>query len=335
MTQQRELAGATAAVTPTIGASAVTMPKILGKDGTVLKITKIKSYTSQLTKSFSPCVSPAQKKKRRKSRWSAGVFAKKKSSSSPHTSRDDAHLGSDEEEEDGDDEEEEEVGKGGGGAECDGRTEGEEDQMTVDVESGTTPAQEGSLGPTAKEQDSQEGREERSQAAEDKVILCETGNPENDEQTQNEQKKVDKAVKDQPRKSEENQVLTKAGNKNSETISVNTNKDSHTRTEGFTQGQFNTEKSGETKSEMLTETETDKWQTVTQADNRNNKVETVEEAEQNSHAEPMEVEATDTSATDASAAARGEDDTGTGLILAKPGSLSGEKISRETRILNP
>ncbi|XP_038567961.1 ATPase family AAA domain-containing protein 2-like isoform X2 [Micropterus salmoides] len=282
MTQQRELAGATAAVTPTIGASAVTMPKIL-----------------------------AQKKKRRKSRWSAGVFAKKKSSSSPHTSRDDAHLGSDEEEEDGDDEEEEEVGKGGGGAECDGRTEGEEDQMTVDVESGTTPAQEGSLGPTAKEQDSQEGREERSQAAEDKVILCETGNPENDEQTQNEQKKVDKAVKDQPRKSEENQVLTKAGNKNSETISVNTNKDSHTRTEGFTQGQFNTEKSGETKSEMLTETETDKWQTVTQADNRNNKVETVEEAEQNSHAEPMEVEATDTSATDASAAARGEDDTGT------------------------
>ncbi|XP_044062597.1 ATPase family AAA domain-containing protein 2-like isoform X2 [Siniperca chuatsi] len=236
-----------------------------------------------------------QKKKRRKSRWSAGVYAKKKSSSSPYMSRDDTHLGTDEEEEDGDDEEEE-VEKGGG-AECDERTVRVEDQMV--------PAQEGSFGPTVKEQDSQERREERSQAAKDKVILCEIRKPENKE-------KMDKAVTDQPGQSEEsNKVLTKAGNENSETISVNTNKDSHTKTEGDTQGQSNTEESGETNSEMLRETETDKCQTVMQADDQNNKVVTVGEAEQNSHAEPMEVEATETSTTDASAVVRGEEDTGT------------------------
>uniref|UniRef100_A0A8C3ACY7 ATPase family AAA domain-containing protein 2 n=1 Tax=Cyclopterus lumpus TaxID=8103 RepID=A0A8C3ACY7_CYCLU len=66
-----------------------------------------------------------QMKKRRKSRWSAGLYSKKKASCSPHMSRD---------EEDGDDEEDE-VEKGGG-AEYDEGTGGEEDPMMVDVESG-------------------------------------------------------------------------------------------------------------------------------------------------------------------------------------------------------
>ncbi len=216
-------------------------------------------------------------------------------------------MGTDEEEEDGDDEEEVEKG----GTECDEGTGGEEEQMVVDVESGPAPAQEGSSGPTAKEQDSQERGEERSEAAEDKVIPCETVQLETDNQTHNIEK-ADKAVTDQPGQSEDNEVLTKAGSENSEIISVNTNKDSHTETEGDAQGQSNAEESGETNSQKLTETETDKCQTVMQAHNMNDKVATAEEAEQNSPAEPMEVEATETST--AEDAVRGEEDTGAGLI---------------------
>lgn len=184
----------------------------------------------------------------------------------------------------------------------------------VDVESVAAPTQEGSFGPTAMEQVCQEGEEERSEAAEDKVLLCEIRNPENDE-TQNDNEKVDKAVTDQPEQSEENGVLTKAENENSETTSVNTTKDGHAESEGNTQGQSSTEERGETNSQKLTETETEKCQTVIQADERNNEVVTVEEAEQNNPAELMEVEATDTSTTDASAAVRGEEDAGPGLIL--------------------
>ncbi|KAM6936195.1 ATPase family AAA domain-containing protein 2 isoform 2-T2 [Lycodopsis pacificus] len=255
ITPQREPTGPTATGTPNTSASAVTKPK-----------------------------NTAQKKKRRKSRWSTGLYPKKKSSCSPHMSRDEAHVGSDEE--DGDDEDEE-VEKGGG-TECDEGTGGEEDQMVVDVESGPAPAQEGSFGPTVTERD--------SRAADDTLIQCDTGKAENDDQSQNEKERVDEVVTDQPGQLEENKMLTKAGNDNSETISVNTNKDSHTKTEGDTHGQSNTE---------------EKCPTVTQADDRNNKVVTVEGAEQNSPAEPMEVEATDTSTTDVSAAIREEDDTGT------------------------
>lgn len=175
--------------------------------------------------------------------------------------------------------------------------------MVVDVESGPAPTEKGSF---AKEQDRGEGREKQSQAG-DKVILCETGKKENDDQTQNGKEKVDNAVTDQPGQ------LTQAGNENSETISVNTNQDSRIEVEGDTQGQSNTEESGKANSQKLTETRTDKCQTV--ADDRNKKLVTVEEAEENSPAEPMEVEATETSATDVSAAFRGEEDTCTGLIL--------------------
>ncbi|KAG8010266.1 ATPase family AAA domain-containing protein 2, partial [Nibea albiflora] len=224
-----------------------------------------------------------QKKKRRRSRWSAGNYAKRKSSSSPHTSRDDGHLGSDEDEEDGDDEEENEKG---GGTECDEGTGGEEEQMVIEVKSESAPAQEGSSGPTEKEK----GRpEEMTQAAEDMIILCEAGNTENGDK-----EKVDKNQQGQPE--ENNKALTKAGNENSETISVNTNQDSHSETEADAKGQSNTEESGES--------ESDKCQTAIEPGDKD-KV-----AEQNSPAEPMEVEATQTSSTDVSEGVRGEEDTG-------------------------
>ncbi|KAJ4930997.1 hypothetical protein JOQ06_025298 [Pogonophryne albipinna] len=220
-TPQSEPAQSTAAAYPNTSASFVTTPK----------------HT-------------AQKKRRRKSRWSSGFIAKKRSSCSPHTSRDD----------------------------------------------------EGSLGPTENEEDSQQGREEKSPAAEDKVILCGSGKPEDDDQIEKES--VDK---DQSGQSEEIKVL-KGGNQTSESIPVNTNKDSHTVTEGDTQGPSNTEEGAETKGQELTETRTEKCRAVTQTDD-SNKVVTVEEAEQNSPAEPMEVEAANTSTTDVSAAHRGEEDT--------------------------
>lgn len=236
-------------------------------------------------KSLSCFAPPAQKKKRRKSRWSAGFYAKKKSSSSPHTSRDDAHLGSDEEEEDGDDEDEFEKRLG---TECDDGTERKEEQMVIDVEPGPSPTQEGSIG-----QDSQEGREDISQAAEHAVVLCEIGKAENDYQAQNNNKKVDMSITDQEQ-SDENKVLTKAVSENSETISVNTNQYSHTEMERDTLGQSNSGKIGKTNIWRLRETE-------------NNKVVTVDEAEQNSFTGPMEVEAKETVTTDASEAVRGED----------------------------
>ncbi|XP_030250051.1 ATPase family AAA domain-containing protein 2 isoform X5 [Sparus aurata] len=275
MTPQSEPTGPTAAVTPNTSASAVTVFK-----------------------------NSAQRKKRRKSRWSAGLYARKRSSCSPHTSRDDGHLGSDEDEEDGDDEEEVEKA---GGTECDEGTGGEEEQMVIDEESGPVPAKESSLQPIEKEQDSQEGEEEMSPAAEDKAVLCETDKRENVDK-----EKLDKAVKDQPELSEENnKELTKAGNEISETISVNTNQDSHTETKGDAQGQSNTEESGETNCQKLTETETDKCQTVTEAGDGNNRVLNVEESAQNSPAEPMELEATETSTTDTPEAVKGEEDTST------------------------
>uniref|UniRef100_A0A3B4XMJ3 ATPase family AAA domain containing 2 n=1 Tax=Seriola lalandi dorsalis TaxID=1841481 RepID=A0A3B4XMJ3_SERLL len=162
-------------------------------------------------KSLSPFVPPAHRKKRRKSRWSAGLLAKKKSSSSPHVSRE---LDSDEDEEDGDDEEEAEKETG---AERDEGTGGEEDQMEVDVESGPAEAQEGGSGPTEREQE-EKGIEEGSQAAEDKVILCESEKTENDDLTQNEKEKVDKSVTDEPGQSEGNIAMTEGGNENKRSV---------------------------------------------------------------------------------------------------------------------
>lgn len=267
-TPQREPDGNTVAVTPTASSSVVTTPK----------------HT-------------AQKKKRRKNRWSNGYLAKKKSSS-PHVSRDDAQLGSDEDEEDGDDEDETEKG----GVERDEGDGAEADQMVVDAESGPGAAQEGSLVDAAREQDSQEEeekKEERKPAAENEVVLCEKGEPENENQTQNEKEKVDETATQQ---SEEN---NNSESKNLEVISVNTNKDNHTKTERRTQHPSTVE------SLFLNLSETRIEESLSVGQEENNTVVAVEEEELNSPAEPMEVEATETSTTDASAAARGEDDTGT------------------------
>nr|XP_046256103.1 ATPase family AAA domain-containing protein 2-like isoform X2 [Scatophagus argus] len=237
--------------------------------------------------------STAQKKKRRKSRWSAGFYSKKKSSSSPHTSRDDAHMGSDEEEEDGDDEEEVEKG---GVTECDEGAGGKEEQMVVDVESEPAPVQEGSFGLTEKKQDSLEGKQEMNPAVKDQLIMCQTAETESGDQTQNDKESVDEAIPEQQGQSEENnKVLTKVG---SENISVNTNQDNHTETEGDTQGQSSIEEGAKTENQ-LTETET------------NNKVVTVEEAKQNSPVEPMEVEELESTTQDVSEAIRGERDVAT------------------------
>ncbi|KAL6108851.1 atad2 [Pungitius sinensis] len=252
ITPQREPAGPTAAVTPSTSASAVTTSK-----------------------------NTAQKKKRRKSRWSAGLYSKRKSPCSPHMSRDESHLGSDDE--DVDNEEEEEVEKGGGGraaAEFEG-TRGEEDKMMVDVESGPAAAHEGRSGSTVKEQDRPEGQEE-SHAARDTDSQSETVKVE-----EKEKELVDEGVIDQPEQSE-NKGLIKAGKELIEDICPNTKNDSHTKTEQDAQQQSKL-------------TETGKCQSVIQEGDGNNKVVCVEEAEQNSPTEPMEVEATDTLTTDASA----------------------------------
>ncbi|KAM6994457.1 ATPase family AAA domain-containing protein 2 [Tautogolabrus adspersus] len=260
ITPQREQAKPTAAVTPTTSASIAAVLK-----------------------------NSVQKKKRRRSRWSSGVYAKKKSSSSPHTSREDAHMGSDDEEEDGDDEEEVEKGEG-----VEVKERDKEDQMVVDVEPRSAPAQEGS--------------EERSQAAEDGVSVCETGKSKNEDKMQDEREKEEETVTDQQRQPEENKVLKEAENERSETISVNTNKDGHTEAEGDTQDQSITEQREETSSQKLTKAETEKCKTVTETGDGNNHEVTLEEAEQSS---PMEVEATETPVgNDTSAAIRGEEDTG-------------------------
>ncbi|KAK2844231.1 hypothetical protein Q5P01_010890 [Channa striata] len=262
-TPQRELTGATVVVPLSISASIVTTPKC-----------------------------SAQKKKRRKSRWSTGSYTKKKSSSL-HVSRNEAELGSDEDEEDGDDEEEAEKERV---AECNGGTGREDDQMINDAK----------IRPTndvnSSQEEEKESKEERSLAAKDKVILFESKTAENGDQKQN---RKPQDITDQLGQSEETKALVKG---QGETVSVNTNKDSDTEARGDTQGESNTVENGDTNNQKLTETE--KSPNVSVAENRNS-VATTEEAELNSHVEPMEVEATETSTICASAAVRGEEDTNT------------------------
>lgn len=234
---------------------------------------------------FSPFVSLVQKKKRRRSRWSAGFYSKKKSSCSPHTSRDDAHLGSDEEEEDGDDEEDLEKG---GGTEGDEGIEGKEEQMVVDA-----PAQDGS--------DQKEG-DVISQAAENEVNLRDTGKTENDHQSQNDKRKVDKSTQQHGQSEENNKVLEKAGNEKSE-AQLNTNQDRHTETE-----------TGTRDTASMGDCGTANIQQVSKPEN-NVKIVTVTEAEQNSLNELMEVEADETASKDTSEAVKGED-TCTGWIYS-------------------
>lgn len=205
-------------------------------------------------------------------------------------------MGSDEEEEDGDDEEDLEKG---GGTEGDEGIEGKEEQMVVDA-----PAQDGS---------GQKEGDMISQAAENEMNLCDTGKTENDHQSQNDKKKVNKSITQQHGQSEENnQVLTEAGHENSETQ----------QTERDTQDTSSMGNSG-----------TANIQQVSKPEN-NVKIVTVTEAEHNCLNEPMEVEADETANKDTSEAVKGED-TCTGWIysvsLFKLGSFSNNVDNIESK----
>ncbi|XP_029361077.1 ATPase family AAA domain-containing protein 2 isoform X2 [Echeneis naucrates] len=272
-TPQRCPAGATAAVTSNTSFSSVTTPK-----------------------------TTAHRKKRRKSRWSTGFYAKKKSS--PHVSRDDAQLGSDEDEEDGDDEEEAEKETG---AELDEGTGEEEDQIVVYIESGSAEAQE------AREPYIQEEK-----GADDKVTLCGSKKNKNDNHMHIEKEKVDKSLTCQPLQTEENNKAMAGGKDDcTETISATNNKDSHAETGGNTLGQSSIEQSGGTNHQKLPETETDKCQTRRLANDSNYKVAATQDTELKGQAEPMEVEESETSTTDASAVIRGEEDLNTGRSVRR------------------
>uniref|UniRef100_A0AAX7TW83 ATPase family AAA domain-containing protein 2 n=1 Tax=Astatotilapia calliptera TaxID=8154 RepID=A0AAX7TW83_ASTCA len=80
--------------------------KITDSSSQQLDGSTIPATNNPCSSAFTTPKNTAQKKKRRKSRWSTGYYAKKKSIS-PHVSKNDDQLGSDEEEEDGDDEDEE------------------------------------------------------------------------------------------------------------------------------------------------------------------------------------------------------------------------------------
>lgn len=240
-------------------------------------------------------VPPAQKKKRRKSRWSTGYIAKKKSS--PHVSKDDAQLGTDEDNEDGDDEDE--VEKRGG---TEGNVTGD-DHMVVEAEPGHAAPQESSFEPNTEEQNGHEeelDREERMPAAEDEVVLCEIGQPQNEIQAQN---KKDTAVKYQPGQSENR--ANEGGDENHETISNNTNENC-TDTEGDGPNTATVERI----TKMQSETQIVKIQSAAQE--QKSKVVSAEDAELRTPAEPMELDETLSPVTDAPAAAMSEADTRTG-----------------------
>uniref|UniRef100_A0A667YYY7 ATPase family AAA domain-containing protein 2 n=1 Tax=Myripristis murdjan TaxID=586833 RepID=A0A667YYY7_9TELE len=250
----------------------------------------------ELSPPLSPSHIPTVKKKRRKSRksrWCNGIISKKKSTSSPHV-KDDAHpTGSEEDEEDGEDEED--AGKGEAATHGEGAG-GEEEQMEVAIESGLMATQDVSLGCDSKERDGQEEeKEERSQVAEE-VMLCGDG----------------EASSNGPVLSDENTKLSAEGEEqNSGGTTARANMDSNTATGRDGQGQTSTTESNENHSqkpsdcrvetpaghsqteERCADMEAEENQTAPQGDGRNNTETTSEEAEQNGHEEPMEVEETE------------------------------------------
>ncbi|XP_029928549.1 ATPase family AAA domain-containing protein 2 isoform X2 [Myripristis murdjan] len=258
---------------------------------------------------------PVKKKRRksRKSRWCNGIISKKKSTSSPHV-KDDAHpTGSEEDEEDGEDEED--AGKGEAATHGEGAG-GEEEQMEVAIESGLMATQDVSLGCDSKERDGQEEeKEERSQVAEE-VMLCGDG----------------EASSNGPVLSDENTKLSAEGEEqNSGGTTARANMDSNTATGRDGQGQTSTTESNENHSqkpsdcrvetpaghsqteERCADMEAEENQTAPQGDGRNNTETTSEEAEQNGHEEPMEVEETENRQTSSNppGADKVEEDTGT------------------------
>lgn len=203
-------------------------------------------------------------------------------------------MGSDDEEEDGDDEEEVEKA---GGAECKDRVGAEEDQMVVDVESGPTAAQ--------------EGRSVQEDCQPIEGMVCGTGSPGGEGKIKDKKETEDESSTDHPGQPEgKSEMLKEAENESSESVTVNTNKEDNTKEEEI---QSSTEEKKDSNSQKLTETETDKCETVIESGV------TAEEGEQHLSAEPMEFETTETSAgNEASAASKGEEDTGAGILTYHP-----------------
>ncbi|PWA33619.1 hypothetical protein CCH79_00007429 [Gambusia affinis] len=213
------------------------------------------------------------KKKRRRSRWSTGYIAKKKPSSSPHVSKDDA---SDEDEDDGDDEDE--AGKEGAAENLNGEIK----EGLMDVEPGSAADQERSSEPNGQE----EVTEKKPGAKEQQKRHDEDG-PGKDAE----------AVRHQ---SEQSGPFT--GGDADEGVSVRTKRNDCVEGEGDAQNAIAANMSPADQSETQVERSHS-------ADDQNSKRVTGDEAELDKPAEPMVVDATETSTTDAVAAARSETDT--------------------------
>ncbi|XP_043973679.1 ATPase family AAA domain-containing protein 2-like isoform X2 [Gambusia affinis] len=213
------------------------------------------------------------KKKRRRSRWSTGYIAKKKPSSSPHVSKDDA---SDEDEDDGDDEDE--AGKEGAAENLNGEIK----EGLMDVEPGSAADQERSSEPNGQE----EVTEKKPGAKEQQNRHDEDG-PGKDAE----------AVRHQ---SEQSGPFT--GGDADEGVSVRTKRNDCVEGEGDAQNAIAANMSPADQSETQVERSHS-------ADDQNSKRVTGDEAELDKPAEPMVVDATETSTTDAVAAARSETDT--------------------------
>ncbi|XP_047216913.1 ATPase family AAA domain-containing protein 2-like isoform X3 [Girardinichthys multiradiatus] len=138
---------------------------------------------------------------------------------------------------------------------------------------------------------------EKKSAAEEETILHDEEKLEGDIQAEAEE---DKAVQHQSEQFENN--IRK--DENNESISDNTEKDSCAEEEGDTQHAIAENMITENQSETLIERSHS-------AEDQNFKVGRVDEAELNTPAEPMVVDVTETSTTDATAAARSETDTNT------------------------
>ncbi|MED6243490.1 hypothetical protein ATANTOWER_021088, partial [Ataeniobius toweri] len=138
---------------------------------------------------------------------------------------------------------------------------------------------------------------EKKSAAEEETILHDEEKLEGDIQAEAEE---DKAVQHQSEQFENN--IRK--DENNESISDNTEKDSCAEEEGDTQHAIAENMIAENQCETLIERSHS-------AEDQNFKVGRVDEAELNTPAEPMVVDVTETSTTDATAAARSETDTNT------------------------
>lgn len=138
--------------------------------------------------------SAGEKKRRRKSRWSSGIYIKKKLASS-HRARDDVHLATDEDEQNGDD-----------NVDAEG---GEKEQTVLDLELVSTPADRSLV-----REDGEERWMESSHAAEGEAGACKNSN------SQHKGDNMNTGVTEKQTK--------RAGYGNGEVISVENHEGSHT-----------------------------------------------------------------------------------------------------------